>query len=195
MTRLSQKTVYNYAVEHCERYGLSNVEMNATENVTEHVLVLKQEQDKYYISVIAKLDTDALEGHLGLKFYVVKTHGRQVFPKMKPANDILWRKQSSSSITETGSSLTETMLHYLLIGLVKRNCIFSSCLIGYLFEVRQNRILHYLCNTMDCSQWIVFTSCYSNCTTALHFLQEDFVNLRVILVCQIALNMICGLLT
>lgn len=81
--------------------------MNVKNGQQGHVLVSLSSQDKYDVSLVAKLDLDAEEGQLGLKFYIVKTHRREVFPKMK--SEPPRRKQSSgfSGFTSnTGNSLT-----------------------------------------------------------------------------------------
>ena len=103
LSRLSRETVYNYIVEHCGRYKLNTVEMNSKDDEKEHVLVSESSQDKYDVSFVAKLNLDAEEGQLGLKFYVVKTHRRELFPKMKA--EVPRRKQSSGFAGDSGTSI------------------------------------------------------------------------------------------
>ncbi|XP_028404501.1 KICSTOR complex protein SZT2-like [Dendronephthya gigantea] len=119
LPNLSRETVYNYIVEHCSRYNLSTVEMNSQDDKEEHVLVSSSQdkkqghvlafssQDKYDVSLLAKLNLDGEEGQLGLKFYVVKTNHREIFPKMN--QEYSRRKQSSGFIGDTGMRLRQTL--------------------------------------------------------------------------------------
>lgn len=75
--------------------------MNSKDDKQEHVLVSPSSHDRVYdVSLLAKLDVDAEEGHLGLKFYVVKTHRRELFPKTKA--EVPRRRQSSGFTGDTG---------------------------------------------------------------------------------------------
>ena len=75
--------------------------MNTKDGKQEHALVSTSFQDQYEFSLVAKLDLQADEGQLGLKFYVVKSNRQQIFPKMKP--EISRRKQSSGFTGDTGT--------------------------------------------------------------------------------------------
>lgn len=66
----------------------------------EHVLVCSKSQNKLYeVSLLAKLNPNAEENVLGLKFFVVMTHRRELFPKMKAEFP---RKKSSGFAGEAG---------------------------------------------------------------------------------------------
>ena len=82
--------------------------MNSKDNEKEYVLVFASYSDKYEVSLVAKLNLDAEEGQLGMKFYVVKTHRRELFPKVK--TDVPRRKQSSGFTGDSGTTST-----YLLV--------------------------------------------------------------------------------
>jgi hypothetical protein len=84
--------------------------MNSTDGQHEHVLVSTSSQDKYDVSLVAKLDVDADEGQLALKFYVVKTHRRELFPKMKA--EFPRRKQSSGFTGDTGKKINPLEFEY-----------------------------------------------------------------------------------
>ena len=94
-------------MEHCSRYNLSTAELNSQDDKQEHVLVLSLPQDKYDVSLLAKLNLDAEEGLLGLKFFVVKTHRREIFPKMKMEKEYSRRKRSSGFNGDTGREIFE----------------------------------------------------------------------------------------
>ena len=74
--------------------------MNSKDDQKEYALVSPSSQDKYDVTLVAKLDLDAEEGQLGLKFYVVKTHSRELFPKMKA--EFPRRKQSTGFTGDAG---------------------------------------------------------------------------------------------
>jgi hypothetical protein len=74
--------------------------MDSKDGRHENVLVSTSCQDQYEFSLVAKLNLDADEGQLGLKFYIVKSNRQQLFPKMKP--EISRRKQSSGFVGDTG---------------------------------------------------------------------------------------------
>lgn len=76
--------------------------MNSKDDEKEYVLVFASYPDKYEVSLVAKLNLDAEEGQLGVKFYVVKTHLREIFPKVK--TDVPCRKQSSGFTGDSGTS-------------------------------------------------------------------------------------------
>ena len=77
--------------------------MDSTDEKQEDVLVSPSSQDKLYdVSLLAKLNLDCEEGSLGLRFYVVKTHRRELFPKMK-AQFPTRRKQSSGFTGDAGT--------------------------------------------------------------------------------------------
>ena len=106
--------------------------MNSTDGQHEHVLVSTSSQDKYDVSLVAKLDVDADEGQLALKFYVVKTHRRELFPKMKA--EFPRRKQSSGFAGDTGKKINPLEFEYSkwLVALFK---VVELAMVIYFFRI------------------------------------------------------------
>jgi hypothetical protein len=99
--------------------------MNSKDERQEHVLVSTLSQEKCDVSLVAKLDLDAEDGKLGLKFYVVKTHRRELFPKMKA--ELPRRKQSSGFTGDTGTLRCKlNPLDFRYLTLFAQLCIFLS---------------------------------------------------------------------
>ena len=110
MCNLPRATVFSYIVEHARRYGLSTVEMNDKEEKPEHVLIsTSAEKTQYDVSLLVKLGPTVEGNVLSMKFFVVMTHRRELFPKMKPESR--HRKISSGFSGEAG---THVKAHDLL---------------------------------------------------------------------------------
>ena len=93
--------MYNYMVEQATRYSFRTVEMNTEGGGIEHVLVSRSPQNKVYdVSLLAKLHREKEGQSLSLKFFVVMTHRRELFPKMKA--EMSHRKDSASVVLESG---------------------------------------------------------------------------------------------